>query len=326
MQSPTQFFVPAAAFVLVLAALSPTSADEVRLQSGGTLRGKVTKSGANVSVTTPQGIRIVVERSAVKKIERGSVSLPAAKTSLTDAEKEWLAKVRKLVRRAENENAETSARARRDLRQISDPDALPALAATLRSSDAEASRLLYVRILGDMPGSKAVVALVEEALFDSSPAVRELAQEVSKRQRPEYVRPYYGQALRFPYREVVCRAANVLSTVGDRENVPYLIDSLYSTTVDIAYRPSCCMSRINYLAYPHGGRYIPDNLVPQTDGTYAAYHDHLRPVLVVRQVENPQVKDALEAITKQSFGYNRTAWRRWWKSTQLADNSTHSGR
>ena len=144
--------------------------------------------------------------------------------------------------------------------------------------------------------------------------------------RAEYVRPFYGQALRFPNREVVCRAASVLTTVGNKDNVPSLIDSLYSRTVDVVLRPSCCMSRITYLALPdhlsNGSRYIPpDNVISQTDGTYTAHQEHLVPTQVVRIVENPQVKEALEAITKQSFGYNTAAWRHWWKSTQLADSS-----
>jgi hypothetical protein len=312
-------------FVLTLIAASTGSTDEVTLRNGGVLRGKITKSGANLAVTTSQGIRVVVERSAVQKIDRKS-SESTAKVPLSDGEKAWVAKVRKLIRRAENADSETGARAIRDLRSINDPAAVPALMQTLRTSDLETSRLLYVRILGDMPGSKAVLGLVEEALFDSSPLVRDAAQEASKKQRPEYVRPYYGQALRFPNREVICRAANVLGTVGNRENVPYLIDSLYSKTVDVAYRPSCCMSRVAYLANPHGNSYIQDNLVPRGDGTYTAYHEGLRPVLVVRNVENPQVKDALEAITKQAFGYNTVAWRRWWKSEQLADSGSNKAR
>ena len=56
-----------------------------------------------------------------------------------------------------------------------------------------------------------------------------------------------------------------------------------------------------------------DRVIPSHGG------DHLVARLVVRRAENPQVKDALEAITKKSFGYNAAAWRRWWRSTQLAE-------
>jgi hypothetical protein len=316
--------VGGAGLALVLLASSSGSPDVVTLHNGGRLRGKVTKSAATIAVTSSQGTRVVLERASVRTIDReSSVASTSGKTRLTDAEKAWLTKVRKLIRRVESDDRDASARALRDLRSIHDPDALPALMQTLRASDLEASRVLYVRILGDMPGSKAVVALVEEALFDSSSLVRDAAQEASKKQRPEYVRPYYGQALRFPNRDVVSRAAGVLTTVGNRDNVPNLIDSLYSKTVDVVLRPSCCMSRARYLAAPQGSRYLqPDNLIAQTDRTYAGRQDHLIPTLVVRDVENPRVKEALEAITNQSFGYNTAAWRRWWNSTQLVDSSS----
>jgi HEAT repeat protein len=289
--------------------------DEITLQNGGVLRGKVTTAGKNVAVTSSQGIRVVVERSSVQKIARNSSAAASDKPKLTTAEKAWLSKIRKLISRVEFGDGETRRLAVRDLRAINDPAAIPALMQTLRTSDDDATRLLYVRILGDMPGSKAVIGLVEEALFDSSDIVRDAAQEASMKVRAEYVRPFYGQALRFPNREVVCRAAKVLSTVGNEENVPDLIESLLTTTVDVVYRPSGCQSRVDYLANAQGG------VVPLGNGTYGTYQENLQPVFAGHYMPNPQVMEALEAITKQPFRYNRGAWRRWWKSEQLAQNS-----
>jgi len=313
---PSKCVVLLSAPLLSALAVTVCFADKVTLKDGGLLNGKVTNAGKDVAVTTPEGIRVVVERSSVERIARAATP---DKPKLTSDEKAWLSKIRKLIARVEFGDGEPRRLALRGLRAINDPAAIPALMQTLRTSDDDASRLLYVRILGDMPGSKAVVGLVEEALFDSSAPVRDAAQEASKKLRADYVRPFYGQALRFPNREVVCRAADVLSTVGNRENVPYLIDSLYSKVVDVDYRPSCCMSRVNYLASPRGSPYVSDNRTSHGDVAYAAVH--LRPVLVLRTVQNPQVKDALEAITQQSFGYNTAAWRHWWQSEQLAENT-----
>jgi HEAT repeat protein len=313
---PSKWFVRLSAPLLSTLAVTVCLADKITLKSGGWLNGKVTNAGNDVIVTNPDGIRVVVERSNVERITRAATP---DKSKLTNAEKAWLPKIRKLISRVELGEGESRRLALRELRAVNDPAAIPALMQTLRTSDDDASRLLYVRILGDMPGSKAVVGLVEEALFDSSAPVRDAAQEASKKLRAEYVRPFYGQALRFPNRDVVCRAADVLSTVGNRENVPYLIDSLYSRVVDVNYRRSCCMSRVNYLASPRGSPYVQDNPSSHGDVAYAAVH--LRPVLVLRTVQNPQVKDALEAITKQSFGYNTAEWKRWWKSEQLAENA-----
>jgi hypothetical protein len=64
----------------------------------------------------------------------------------------------------------------------------------------------------------------------------------------------------------------------------------------------------------------PGSVVPLGNGTYGTYQNDLQPVLAGHYMPNPQVKDALEAITKQSFHFDRGAWRRWWKSLQLAQN------
>ncbi|HEX4073601.1 MAG TPA: HEAT repeat domain-containing protein [Planctomycetaceae bacterium] len=315
-----------AALALAFFVPSVGSSDEVTLQNGGIVRGKVARSGTTLAVTSPKGIRIVVDRSDVRKIAHETTAVAANKGRLTPAQKEWLTKIRKLVARAQSEDRDVAARAVRDLRAIHDPDAMPALMQVLRTSDGEARRLLYVRILGDMPGAVAGPGLAEEALFDDSSVVRDAAADISKRQKPEFIRAYYGQALRFPNREVVVRAASVLESVGNMDDVPYLIDSLYSRTVDIEYRATCCVSRANYLAAPYGTAYSPDSLLARSaDRIMPAHIDHVVPVYVVRKSENPQVKNALEAITKKSFGYNTAAWRRWWRSRQLAENDT-SGR
>jgi HEAT repeats len=303
-----------ASVFLSVAAVALCSADEVALQNGGVVRGKVAIAGKYVAVTTPRGIRVVVERSSVQKIERTWKASPAA-ARLTSTEKAWLTKISKLLTRVENGAGETRARAIRDLRSINDPAAVPALMQTLRTSDDDATRLLYVRILADMPGSRAVVGLVEEALFDSSDIVRDAAQEASKKVRAEYVRPFYGQALRIPNREVVCRAAKVLLIVGNEENVPDMIESLFTTTVDVVYRPGGCKSRADYLSS------APGSLVPLGDGVFGTYQSNLQPVFAGHFMPNPQVKEALEAITRQRFAYDRASWRRWWQSVQLAQNS-----
>jgi hypothetical protein len=302
------------AVFLSVCAVAVCTADEVALKNGGVVHGKVATAGKYVAVTTPRGIRVVVERASVRKIDRTGSTSPA-KSGLTSAEKAWVTKIGKLLSRIENGEGETRARALRELRSINDPAAVPALMQTLRTSDDDATRLLYVRILADIPGSRAVVGLVEEALFDSSDIVRDAAQEASKKVRAEYVRPFYGQALRFPNREVVCRAAKVLSSVGNEDNVGDLIESLLTTTVDVVYRPSGCTSRVDYLSNAQGG------IVPLGNGTYGTYQDHYQPVLAGHFMPNPQVKEALEAITKQTFAYNRAAWREWWRSVQLAQNA-----
>jgi HEAT repeats len=307
---------------LALALFVPTTAssDEVTRQAEDNLRSTVSKS-------RPTETGTFLDRSELERIQREAAAFTANKGRPTPAQRAWFSKIRKLVLRADSENREGAARALHDLRAVDDPDAIPALMHVLRTSDDQAARLLYVRILGDMPPAAAGPALAEEALFDDSPIVREAAQEISKRQQPEFVRPYYGQALRFPNREVVGRAASVLASVDNRETVPYLIDALYSTYVDVESRPSCCLSRVYYLASPAGTNYHPDHLISRRDHVIPAHEDHMDHVggkLVVHKSPNPHVKETLEAITNKSFGYDTAAWRRWWRSTQLAANKRTS--
>jgi len=40
------------------------------------------------------------------------------------------------------------------------------------------------------------------------------------------------------------------------------------------------------------------------------------PKIFTRQIENPQVFDALTSMTGQNFGYNQVAWRSWY-ATQV---------
>ncbi len=93
------------ALALALFAPSVGSCDEVTLQSGGIVRGKVAKSGTTLAVTSPKGIRIVVDRSEVRKIAHESTAVAANKGRLTAAQKEWLTKIRKLVLRARAKTA-----------------------------------------------------------------------------------------------------------------------------------------------------------------------------------------------------------------------------
>lgn len=293
--------------------------DVVTLQNGGSIHGKATtgrtaKSVKTVTTTTQSGTVVVVEQADVKRIQHAAE--PKANSSVrpkfTAAENAWFDRIHKLSKQAECDDPDRRGRAIRDLRAVKDPDAIPALAQYLRMNGVETARLLYVRILGDIPGPKSAVGLVEEALFDSSATVRDTALAAAKEKPPEFVRAYFGQALRFPNRNVVCRAASVLATAGDKDNVPYLIDALYSKTVDVVLRPTCCMTRINYLVMRNPGS--------RGYGVYGGgYVDGPEAVAVPRIVQNPEVREALERITRRSFGYNTDAWRRWWAAEQLAE-------
>jgi HEAT repeats len=302
------------AIALAIAVFMPAraSSDEETRPTAGNVREAVSEAGSSA-----------FENVDIQRLER-EASAFANNGRPTHAQKVWFTKIRKLMEGAESEDGEAAVRVRRALRAIDDPDAIPALMQLLRTSDDEGARLLYVQILGDMPPAAAGAALAEEALFDESSLVRATAQEISKRQNPEFVRPYYAQALRFPNRAVVGRAVRVLASVDNQEVVPFLIDSLYSTYVNVETRRSCSMSRVYFLAAAAGTKDHPDNVISHRDRVISARADHVKGRYFVHKTENPQVKDVLEAMTNQSFGYDTAAWHRWWRSTQVTGNKTTS--
>ena len=95
---PSKWFVLLSAPLLSALAVTVCFADKVTLKSGGFLNGKVTNAGNDVIVTTRDGIRVVVERSNVERIARAATP---DKPKLTNAEKSWLPKIRKLISRVE---------------------------------------------------------------------------------------------------------------------------------------------------------------------------------------------------------------------------------
>ena len=47
----------------------------------------------------------------------------------------------------------------------------------------------------------------------------------------------------------------------------------------------------------------------------------LRTVMVSREFRNPEVLSALESLTKESFGYDKGQWRRWWAARTATGQS-----
>jgi hypothetical protein len=45
---------------------------------------------------------------------------------------------------------------------------------------------------------------------------------------------------------------------------------------------------------------------------------NVKTVVVDREYRNTEVLTALQSITKQSFGFDKDSWRRWWSAKQTA--------
>lgn len=242
---------------------------------------------------------------------------------------DWAERVHTWTRMLGSADPDRHRRGRAQLLNLSDNNAIPALNRYLRTSDDEESRELYVKILSRPPGDEATPFLVQQALLDSSKSVRIVAQEAISSERRQTAAPLVAHELRNPSNDVVRRAAVILEQFGDDRVVPQLIDALVTThgvptqvveragdtysftpnggggfgTPGAIPLPPDVYGKLVTGQYPNGVQVLPQSgpTAPQ-----------VRTVLVDRQFRNTEVLSALESLTKQSFGYDKRAWSRWW--------------
>jgi HEAT repeats len=334
-------------------------ADEVTLQSGGIVHGHVVAAHAKtMEIKTASGAVIVLKAYAVKHVQRDPAGTQKAavvkKPRLTPQEQAWMAKVRSMVARLLGDSPEQSRRAKAQLLGIQDPDALPALARYLQHNRNEEARRLYVLILRNMPGAKAVYYLVGQSLFDPSDAVRDGARKAIGSERADSARALYINALKSGNVNLASRAARGIQEIGDPNGVavPYLINALVFVDTRVITLPgyqewgwtSPTTLRLPLkvvsagfggsdggsggLAPGAGGYTLRVPAPPAGQASAPAQQpiqwqllpgDYVpaRSVAVPLKDVNPAVLDALVQITDHKYSgnqYSPDGWRTWWKS------------
>jgi hypothetical protein len=242
-------------------------------------------------------------------------------------EQDWTERVRNWSYALSSTDPEKRRRGRSQLLKIGDPNAIPALNKILRTSEDQERRALYVKILSRLPGLAPVSFLVEQSLFDASKAVRVDAQDAITPQFREAACLLYARELRNSDNEIVRRAGRMLEKIGDESAVSALIEAVVTThqvPVDV-------VDNSNTYAFNRKGTTADPNVIPLppdvagklatgqypngvTFNTPSGLPDtaRVRTVIVNREFHNPEVLSALESLTKQSFGYDKDQWRRWW--------------
>jgi hypothetical protein len=179
-----------------------------------------------------------------------------------------------------------------------------------------------------MTGTAPIVPLVDQSLFDDSKLVRAEAQDAIAEAKRPGAAPLYARQLRHANNGIVRRAALMLEKIGDDSVVPALIDAVvtvHQVPVEVADNSN------TYAFNPRGGFANPNGvaLPPDVAGKLAAgaYPNGVtivtppglpdagprtRTVMVDREYQNGEVLAALESLTKQSFGFDKDQWRRWW--------------
>jgi HEAT repeats len=234
---PIRLSVPFVAIALC----TPLRADSVTLNSGGTVHGNLVTAAAtngvkSVALMTTTGALLIIDKDAVKQVKHGgdagskasAAKSASKKQQPTAAEKAWTTRVRTLLKRLESDNPNASRKTRGDLLAINDPNAIPAVTHYLQKNANPELRRLYVAILGNIRGARAVYFLVDQSLFDPSGQVRDDARKAIGDDRADMARPLYIHAMRLGDADLASRAALGIAEIGDPrgESVTYLIDSL----------------------------------------------------------------------------------------------------
>ncbi len=246
-------------------------------------------------------------------------------------DQDWLERVRSAVRSLASTDPERRRRGSDTLLKISDPDAIPALNRVMLASNDESLREFYVQVMSGIPDLTATSpSLVDVSLFDPSKSVRVAAQQalVEHPHNPTAA-GLIARQLRNGDNEIVRRAGLMLEKLGDPSVIPQLIEALI-TTHGI---PTQVVDNSNTYGFNRGGGPTgglpPDFYAKLATGQYPNGVQVITPpqplaganvktVVVDHEYRNAEVLAALQTITKQSFGFDKDAWRHWWSAKQTA--------
>ncbi len=253
----------------------------------------------------------------------------------------WEKRVRDIIRRhflREQEQLNTAGR--EALAEISDPLAATPLFLVLSETRQVVARTAMVDTLARFTTEEAGEYLVVAALEDADEEVRQKATDHLVSRADPHVIAVLRKALADESERLVAHAAKVLAALRDTNSVPALIDVLTARKkrlVEVPYQ-----ARQRYVSLP-GRRYWGDryrwvpivNWVDRSGvslgaidlwdrlpaSTIGYWYTSTTPKPTVKQKQEvtvyfSDVRDALVDITGQDFGFDKDAWREWYRKSR----------
>lgn len=204
-----------------------------------------------------------------------------------------------------------AAEAEEKLLEITDPNAVPALAQYFEEEKDEKIRLLFVDALANVNNSDAIFVLGDGALYDGDLEVRLTCLDYLKKEpRPELVK-YYAKTLKHKDNVTVNRAAYCLKELGDDSAVSALVDALVTThKIKIGAGGGGDQYTTTFGGQTGGGGGMGASPSGLSIGPSAK--------VVTQHLRNTEVLEALVALTEVNFGYDTQAWKYWLTSQQQA--------
>jgi len=113
-------------------------------------------------------------------------------------------------------------------------EAIPVLLQLLQH-ESTPIRTLMVDLIARIPGKEASVALAQRALFDLCPEIREQAVKALNARPRSEGRAILVAGFRYPWAPVAEHAAEAITTLGDQDAVPQLVDQLQAGNPQLPY-------------------------------------------------------------------------------------------
>lgn len=235
----------------------------------------------------------------------------------TKAVLDWYPKVRLWLKWVESNDGRRAGDGLANLRGVRNPDAIPALVQFLGKDKRPNVRQLFVSIASQIEGPRPIPPLVFLAVKDDSSDVRNDAVKSITDEQKETALSVLLLLLKDRNNAAVNRAAAVIARIGNDAAVPALIRAL---TTRHSY-----LVRVPVESYSFGpnaltllppdiqaglltGAYNPAQVFPNGLGGSAAS----KQVSITVEHHNPEVLSALKHFSKVDFGFDKSAWNRWW--------------
>ncbi len=214
------------------------------------------------------------------------------KRKLEAAQQEWCQKVKRWRGWLGTDRRDQG---RQNIRGITDPAAVKALAIGLHDDRDPHARLLFIEALTKIDTFQAAMALAITAIYDEVEEVRlSCLDNLQTKPRPEVV-AYFVRKLKDKDNAVVNLAAVGLGRMKDPSAIGPLIDAVWTTHTFKISQP--------------GG----DNAMSAGFGSGGGgLHVGGGPKYIKKQIPNQAVLDALVALTHRNFNFDKQAWKYWY--------------
>lgn len=250
-----------------------------------------------------------------------------------EADRHWHVQVRLWHGWFTGSDPKRRAQGYRELSEIRDPQAVPALGRFLGSANMTPLRLLYVQILSRIPGQRPIVPLATLSLTDPKQSVRTAALGAIPADQHAPAREFYAGELRNGLNVIVRRAAEALETIGNEDVVPNLIDALVTThrykvrlrgstspTYSFGTDGSFGMGTAQSVLPPEIEMQLRTGQLPNgviiNDPLGASQDTRTTVVTVYREHRNAEVLATLEKLTGKNWGYSQRTWHAWWAASK----------